>query len=250
MTRLRRLLDDPELARELRGELEALVETQADYDAERGLSALAQRLGAEATRAPEEAPVAERLEASGVRRVAFPAARAPLGTKWLLVAAIGGTTALGIHAWQRSGLREPPPEAAPQSAPAPAAAAPAPDARAAAPEAVPETTPVAPSERTLPAATPSKSEAASPSRREIAQLLQIKAWLERDPARARRLIRAAQREFPSGVLVEEREGLDVIALYAIGPAARARVQAERFIARYPRSPLRARIERLLETRSE
>jgi hypothetical protein len=87
--------------------------------------------------------------------------------------------------------------------------------------------------------------ASSSSRREIAQLARIKTLLETNPAAARRLIRAAQREFPAGLLVEEREGLDVIALFALGQHERARANAGRFVARYPHSPLRPKLERLI-----
>jgi hypothetical protein len=96
-----------------------------------------------------------------------------------------------------------------------------------------------------PASTARARSAASGSRREIAQLARIKTLLEQDPAAARRLIRAAQREFPAGLLVEEREGLDVIALFALGQHQRARVNAERFIIRYPQSALRPKLERLI-----
>lgn len=90
-----------------------------------------------------------------------------------------------------------------------------------------------------------RSGAGSASRREIAQLARIKALLPENPAAARRLIRAAQREFPAGLLVEEREGLDVIALFALAENERARANAERFVARYPHSPLRPKLERLI-----
>jgi hypothetical protein len=93
---------------------------------------------------------------------------------------------------------------------------------------------------------PGEHRDADPAAREIAQLARVKALLPRDPAAARRLIRVGQREFPEGVLVEEREGLDVLALIELGQAQRARAAAESFIARYPRSPLRPKLEQLLQ----
>jgi hypothetical protein len=93
--------------------------------------------------------------------------------------------------------------------------------------------------------TPEKPKPAPDSRREIAQLMRIRSLLERDPAAAHRAILAAQREFPEGLLREEREGLDPIALARSGERTRARAQAERFIERYPKSPLRPTLERFL-----
>jgi outer membrane protein assembly factor BamD (BamD/ComL family) len=86
---------------------------------------------------------------------------------------------------------------------------------------------------------------ASASRREIAQLNKIRAVLDRDPARAHRLIAASSREFPSGLLAEERAGLDAIALFRSGERRSAAAAAERFIAEHPNSPLRPRLERIL-----
>jgi hypothetical protein len=51
------------------------------------------------------------------------------------------------------------------------------------------------------------------------------------------------REHPRGVLRAEREGLEVLALCAAGHRAQARQRATRFVERYPKSPLRPRIER-------
>ena len=82
-------------------------------------------------------------------------------------------------------------------------------------------------------------------RREIDQLRQIKLRMATDPGAAYRLARRSAREFPSGVLREEREGLSILALWQIGRHADARADAEQFVARYPQSPLRARIEQLL-----
>ena len=83
------------------------------------------------------------------------------------------------------------------------------------------------------------------SRREIEQLQRIYATLERDPAQAYRLARASLEELPRGPLRQEREGLAVIALWQSGQHPAARGLAERFLARYPESPLGERIRALL-----
>jgi hypothetical protein len=48
-------------------------------------------------------------------------------------------------------------------------------------------------------------------------------------------LRAHERRFPSGALVEEREALAVKTLAALGRGAEARARAERFRATYPSS---------------
>ena len=83
------------------------------------------------------------------------------------------------------------------------------------------------------------------SRREIEQLQRIYATLDRDPAQAYRLARASLEELPRGPLRQEREGLAVIALWQSGQHPAARGLAERFLARYPESPLGERIRALL-----
>jgi hypothetical protein len=154
-------------------------------------------------------------------------------TKLLIIAAVGGSAALGVNALRSA---EPAQQMHAIVSQTPSVRLAPPPPEVAQPEAAPPVQ-VAASIRT-----PSTS---SGSRREIAQLVRIKALLEHDPAAARRLIRAAQREFPAGLLVEEREGLDVIALFALGQHERARTSAERFIARYPQSALRSKLQRLI-----
>ncbi|HKP61929.1 MAG TPA: hypothetical protein VJV78_34595, partial [Polyangiales bacterium] len=78
------------------------------------------------------------------------------------------------------------------------------------------------------------------SRREIAQLRRIQQLMASDPAAAHRLAEASSREFPQGALREERDGLSVLALLRLGDA-RAQDKAERFLSRYPESPLAERI---------
>ena len=68
------------------------------------------------------------------------------------------------------------------------------------------------------------------------------AWraLATDPTRALALVETAP---AAGVLAEEREALRILALAALARGAEARTAADQFLARYPTSFHRARIER-------
>jgi hypothetical protein len=118
--------------------------------------------------------------------------------------------------------QQPAPAAAPESA-VPEAAAPAADAAAARPA-------------------PSAQPAANSSRREIAQLVRIRAMLEQNPAAAYRLAVRSEREFPHGVLSEERQALQMLALARSGSTRAAEQKARAFFARYPQSPMRQLLE--------
>jgi hypothetical protein len=85
----------------------------------------------------------------------------------------------------------------------------------------------------------------SSSRREIAQLVRIRGLLERNPAAARRLAVRSEREFPRGLLSEERRALAIVALAKTGSKQLAEQDAQRYFVRYPHSPLRELIEAAL-----
>lgn len=55
-----------------------------------------------------------------------------------------------------------------------------------------------------------------------------------------------RREFPAGVLIQERDALTIEALLALGERARAKLLAAEFLARYPTSPHRAAVERAFQ----
>lgn len=284
---MKRLIDDPAIAGELRAEMQRYASEQAQVDMKRVYTGLQASLRPTAAAAAPSTPPARSFGGawSGVSGA----------TKFLVVAAIGGTGALGLYALggdepSGSSQRAVPaavavaspraqPEAAthrglsPANAPTPQPTAALERAGAASSD-LSSPTAVGPSvarggppnagpssslelqpraaETSFEASRASRSRAntSSASRREIAQLARIKALLEEDPAAARRLIRTAQREFPAGLLVEEREGLDVIALFALEESERARKNAQRFVARYPQSPLRPKLERLIADASE
>lgn len=79
-------------------------------------------------------------------------------------------------------------------------------------------------------------------REELAQIGKIRALIGGDPGAALALVEDGQRRFAKGHLVEEREGLGVIALARLGRRDEARARAKTFAARYPKSALVARID--------
>ena len=74
--------------------------------------------------------------------------------------------------------------------------------------------------------------------------------LPQNPRGTLELTRRHAREFPRGVLVQEREALAVDALARVGRTSEARKRAERFLRAYPRSAQRARVESVLERLKE
>ncbi len=242
----RRLLDTPGTPAVLRADLKRVAKHSVSYDAALGLAALKQTLGDMPGADPAETVAA----ASGTGAVT--GAALPAMLKLALVAAVGGGVALAVGWFASDGALEPVPAPVAFAPRTPAPVAPAPMAPAPVAPAPMAPTPVVTREPPPPAATeadPNPVRQPNASRREIAQLVRIRALLERDPAAAHRAIQAANREFPSGVLREERDGLDAIALFRAGKSSEGRARAERYIERYPRSPLRERLERLLARES-
>lgn len=88
----------------------------------------------------------------------------------------------------------------------------------------------------------SSSEDATSSRREIAQLVRIRALLKQDPTAAYQMAQQSEREFPGGLLSEERQALAIVALRKTGAREPAVKKAREFFARFPDSPMRGLIE--------
>jgi hypothetical protein len=63
-----------------------------------------------------------------------------------------------------------------------------------------------------------------------------------DGAGALELLHGYERRFDHGLLREEKSAASVLALCVAGRAERARVEAQRFVQRYPHSPLLARLQ--------
>jgi hypothetical protein len=229
-----RLLEDPALAPSLRAELEKVRAAVDPYDAVQGLEKLESALALGATPRLEEGASVAPPASGSAGGVLGGAGAAKLGLAALAAAAI----AVGVVAWPDgdAGQRaahvpvpsSPPPvaEVMPQPPPVPAAPAPMLDA------------PPAPIARA-----PRDPDGAL--RRETAQVGRIKRWLERAPARAYALAQAGHREFPAGMLREEREALAVLALWNMGRDVEAARRARAFLARYPDSPLRGQMEQRL-----
>ncbi len=258
MSSPRRILEDPTALSDLRSDLQSTVESGTSYDPDAGFA----RLQSALTSGAASEPPSGTTPPKGADPVTAGAASigAPAAAKLLLAAAIGGVAALGYAVFAPNEPANPSDkrshEIAARTAPPPSAAAepaengkliaesPSPASGAlASPPATSAGVPQ-PGTSAEPANTPPVA-AASASRREIAQLVRIRALLERDPARAHRAILASSREFPAGVFAEERAGLDAIALFRSGERQRAKVGATEFIARHPNSPLRPRLEQIL-----
>lgn len=244
-----RLLDDPALAPELRADLKRVAGAQPSYDTATGLVAL------QAAIASTAASTAAGTAGGGA---AGKAASAALTLKIAIATVTTAVVVAGATAlWPK-----------PASVPVHAPAKPAAPAKVAPPPQPPVEAPVAPVQEAEPTREPSTtlpepSVAPAPAvrahdthapaardddaelRREIAQLGRIKVLLERDPNAAARLAIEGDREFRRGMLRQERGALAIFALWNAGRHAEATRRAQVFIERYPDSPSRARIERML-----
>jgi outer membrane protein assembly factor BamD (BamD/ComL family) len=68
-----------------------------------------------------------------------------------------------------------------------------------------------------------------------------KAMRDGDTERAMKLLEKHQKKHPGGALAEERAAARVLALCQSGKREEARSEAASFLARYPSSPLAARV---------
>lgn len=245
---MKRLLEDPRIASELRADLLRSRSAGQDYQA----AAKLLQLRAAFSENPPAVPARDKgLNASlkhAVGRGVHP------GWKLAVLAALGGGAGLLAYSAaptpDRSASAEQPrfsPEAVqvvPDDAPT---VVDQPPLIAASPAPPPAADPAGPSAaRAVPEATPRRVSESNSSRREIAQLVRMRALLERDPAAAYRLAQRAEREFPRGILAQERQALSIVALARTGASERARTQARQFFARYPQSPLRESVEAALQ----
>lgn len=85
---------------------------------------------------------------------------------------------------------------------------------------------------------------------ELALVTRAQDLLARSPAQALDVLAEHEREFASGMLVEEREVLRIDAERALGRVDSAAERARAFIARFPRSPQVPRLRTWLSTRSQ
>lgn len=94
-----------------------------------------------------------------------------------------------------------------------------------------------------PKAAPNVTEASSD---EYKLLRAARSALDREPARALALTGQHAREFPKGMLGQEREAIAINALIRLGRMGEARERGARFIRAYPGSPHSKRIEAAIQ----
>lgn len=233
-----RLLEDPTALPELRDDLRRAAAAEYPYDSAAGLASLQAALLI--TPASTAGSAGAAAHGGGAATTAT-----GLGATKITIAALATAISLGTVAtiaWPKHPSGDGPAKTVvhdqPAAAPAAPVAAPAPEP---APVAAPA--PVAPA-ATAPAALPEAKLPSDPDgrlRREIAQLARIKALLPAQPRAALQLAQAGNREFARGMLVQEREGIAVLALAQLGRQREASARAQSFLTRFPDSPLRERI---------
>jgi hypothetical protein len=135
------------------------------------------------------------------------------------------------------GLASPGPAASQVAIPSPSAIAPSPSAQPLAALPAPSATPLAHPSASAAVATDAESE--------VALLQRAQAALGSSPAQALALADEHQRRFRGGILAQEREVIAINALVRLGRTGEARSRAARFLAGYPRSAHRPRLEALL-----
>lgn len=231
-----RLIEDAATSALVRRDLANVASAAASYDAAAGLVALQAAIGTGAAAAG----------ASGTGGAT--ALKAALKLKLAIAAGVGAVTIASavvviqpprseapVSSRRAPNAQQPPSRSAVHAVPA----AGAPDAPSVArapvelktqPDQAPP--PVSPAQRDRAAA-------------EIALLAQIKAAIDRAPARALRLAEQGQRRFGHGYLHHEREGLAIVALHALGRRDEAQARASAYLARYPHSPMSDRVRALI-----
>jgi len=99
----------------------------------------------------------------------------------------------------------------------------------------------------FPLPAPAAPSAAGTAILESRRVADARALLRKGDARgALATLDGVRRDFPNGVLAQERDALTIEALLALGDRQRARELATAFLARYPGSPHRATVERALK----
>ena len=252
-----RLLDDPALGEALRGDLALATDIElTGLDVTAGLSSLNAAVAAEAGATGIVAPVA----ATGMST----ATKAAIAGVVLAAGIVGALIGLGgnedsVSTQQMAAVQPiaPPveiepigsgaavPEPAPTPAPTRTTVEPAPveleDDEAPAPAAIPEeealepvATPLEPKPRhAKSAAAPLSAEDAMA---EASLVSRARKALVTSPQRALDLANQAKREFPRGMLVEEREAIAVQALAKLGQGDKASQRGEKFLRAYGRGP--------------
>lgn len=244
-----RLLDDQSLPENLRQPLSAAAEMASGYDVAQGLERLEMSLAALDIESP-----ADLMDGNdpGLADATLSVASASWGplTK-LTLATLAGLSVIAVWFDVVGGPvpvappRTPPTEQRPPQ-PAPSLAQVTEPSEPAAERLAADPAPALHSKKTA----PEHSARAVPGRTEAEQLLRARELLRTDAKAALAILQRLSREYPRGVLREEREGLTVLALWQSGESLRARSLAQRFLASYPSSALRERIRSLLNQPAE
>lgn len=226
-----RIRDDRTAQPDLAADLEAYSRAAHPYDQAAGWKALERAIGESTSLQPASSKLDTLANA------------VPRALALKLTAA--GLIAVGAAGWLAIAnpfSRHEQPRSVPRAAPAVIATPPA------APPSIPppmaEERPTTATPRETPVTQPQRAvdDAALRSRREIAQLGRIRELLSRDPRTAIRLAEAGHREFGAGMLYQEREALAILAMWSVGDVARADARSRVYLARFPSSAFRARIE--------
>lgn len=267
-----RLWADPEAPADLRVDLHRAAKAQATFDAEAGLARLlvaaaavktAAEVAAAGTGAANAAGAGGATAAGGATTSKGLALLLGKGAYWAL-AAVGTASVVAAVSLGRGGDR--PALATAASAPIAAAthasAEPVPavqasaEPSASAPAEQPVTMGEIPKPPAQPVATgePSRSPGPKPAvtmtpktaglTEEIQQVAAMRNRLRDRPADVLAEADRGARSFPDGVLAQEREALAIEALVRLGRDEEARARAAAFAARYPTSPLAARMRAL------
>jgi hypothetical protein len=110
-----------------------------------------------------------------------------------------------------------------------------------------QSTPAAPDRSVASFPLPRPTELDAGAALESRRVAEARAHLRSGDARgALALLDALRRDYPQGVLAQERDALAVEALLALGERAKARALAAQFLVRYPASPHAASVKRALE----
>lgn len=247
-----RLRHDDAFADELRSDLERAQQEDQGYDVVAGLA----RFEASIAALPGAGSV-DPTAGTGTSASAGAGAGAGISKATLtIVAAIVGVVGVGVVSWQLSGGPEEPAvrvvaTSAPIQADARAADATDVPPAAAFPPAVPppvinpanpETTTADPVQRD-PGAKRSPRKGGDPAglAEEMRATQAAKKALATSPKRALELLGKANRKFSGGVFVEERRGLEVLALFEVRRTDAARRKAKAYLSRHPKGTYADRI---------
>ncbi|MET0287859.1 MAG: hypothetical protein ABW352_25445 [Polyangiales bacterium] len=92
------------------------------------------------------------------------------------------------------------------------------------------------------ATAPSMRAVAPEENRELAQLVEAERALKSEPVRALRLAREGELSFRNGYFAQERQYIEVMALFTLGRLGEAHAKAAAYLRDYPGAPYRRKVE--------